>query len=494
VGTVSESSESSSEGSPHKGRKKGVWEHHCKICQSTKHRTEHHKSGQKFGKHERRQRDEIAVDNAREQQAIAGERDAMRDARDEAEDDLYDRAEQLEDRMRDLDIRGNQLDQQERDLRVGYDRLLRVVRNNNGRLQDALDRGPFLGFVNPEDLVRYIEQLRDAHVPGPIPHITDWVVSTLQGQPASIMTPPQVFEERTGVYFDDFSKFMDMVALYFITINPMIIGALLYFDTNLRYSPWPGGNGPVWYFVLAEILFLVLIKFYKPRIPVEVKIRHEFEYQALTPEEARLISTDRRNLSFRSTRVLDVSLGLRVKHRCRVLLRVPVFENRLWNLKYLLPFSGVSWVGCVKLCVFGNYQKPTALNWVPAQPGQRFWQDDTLTLATLPLHAPDGLFMPSELREKVAKIVPNMDGMVMDLTLYSWMAQHPKVTGPDSTFEAVSLFTRQSHVANGQIANDFNHPSFREVYPTTRFLTVVNWLGIRARMGAETPLVSEWGF
>ena len=104
------------------------------------------------------------------------------------------------------------------------------------------------------------------------------------------------------------------------------------------------------------------------------------------------------------------------------------------------------------------------------------------------------VYSPDEVRSKLRTTMPCLHGVVVDLTLYDWMVNHPRFMAVDRTFDDVKGFLRLSFCANGQIANDFNSGEYTSVYPATAVMCLVKWLTRKEQVSGKWNYAQEWGF
>lgn len=209
-----------------------------------------------------------------------------------------------------------------------------------------------------------------------------------------------------------------------------------------------------------------------------LKIVHHFSYEALAVAEQAELSRDRRNISLRLARPVETSFGIRVKHWV---------DFQYAELDKGIILSALDLVGLADLA--------TRVDFIPVPVGALIGIEDEesggLPRVVLQVNAQND---PHEVRFRLVKTLPSLNGVTMDLTLWHWLTTHPRFMDVSREFNDVKAFLRLSYCANGQIANNFMSGDYRSVYPATALITLVTWLHQRWERGGQWLQVQDWGF
>jgi hypothetical protein len=215
---------------------------------------------------------------------------------------------------------------------------------------------------------------------------------------------------------------------------------------------------------------------------VRVKVVHTFSYEPLLPGAQMALAADRRNMSFRTAKVLESSFGLKINHRADVYERVPFsYTDSVAEQLGGVPFRGA--VNAVEDWVLRRTQ--VADNW-------RLCDAKSLKHAEARLWCDAGPNMdPRLLRTSLNMTVPGVDGLVFDLTLYHWMTTLSRfMLAPD--FQKADMSLRNGYSTQGQIANDLTQNTGVGIFYASRVISMVNYMRVKHMSSTVNPDAQEW--
>jgi len=240
--------------------------------------------------------------------------------------------------------------------------------------------------------------------------------------------------------------------------------------------------------VFASAVLYVLSQQRTPLVR-PVYIKHEFEYEPLTPAEQASLSRDRRNMTFRAAQLLEASFGLRISHSAHLL-----YDSKDVSFLSTLSRSKISGpvVGYLKQTLYSVwvFPPPTVRDFHPVPEGDVIWNpecDRGFEVDGRPIS-------PEMLRNRLLVTVPNVHGAVIDHTLFHWQAQNPAFMEFQRPFATKYNDIRQAFSVCGAIANDLRPEQYKSLYPATTILTMVQWLEIKTRSSGKTQPCQDWLF
>jgi hypothetical protein len=213
-----------------------------------------------------------------------------------------------------------------------------------------------------------------------------------------------------------------------------------------------------------------------------VKVVHSFSYEPLLPGAQMALAADRRNMSFRTAKVLESTFGLKITHTAEVFERIPFsYTDAAAEHMGGFPFrkavnSAEEWVlrrsqtvDDWRLCDAKHLKHEEARLWVDAGPRMD----------------------PCALRTSLKTTVPGVDGLVFDLTLYHWMSTLSRFMLA-ADFQKADMSLRNGYSTQGQIANDLTQNTGVGIFYASRVISLVNFMRVKHLSSTVNPDAQEW--
>lgn len=208
----------------------------------------------------------------------------------------------------------------------------------------------------------------------------------------------------------------------------------------------------------------------------QIQLHHHFWLDEAPPREAAVIRQDRKNMSFRQAKTLEVSRPAVVSHtvtaRRRVDEPVPLtplnFFKSLGRKFGIIAPLPIIWESAAGF----SYRLPGRVETVHFD------------------HGTD----PVEVRAALLDTVPNLNRQLVDLTVVDWLRTQARFMYQKRTFEDVYDHASLAITTNGQIGNDLRGLHSHTWYSASVTLALVLFQKGKTTLSGQAQTTQDWGF
>ncbi len=380
-----------------------------------------------------------------------------------------------------------------------YEQAINLIQNRAEQLNALLAERPLLGFSGVDGLIKYIDSLKMIDAKESISGFKNLLMTYIGGSTNELpghyvdALPSDYWEKMTVVVYNKDNKHLRKYSAFVLATTFLATLRLAVTPVNSAQQVLPrvfqalNNKFAIAGAVVAAGLYVASNKVVPYLRPIYV--HHQFSYAPLPAEEQRDLSRDRRNMSLRAATVLESSFGLRVKHNTSLFFD----EYDVSAVDDILAGTIMAPAAAALQAILGTYA------WFHAPPTRRLY--DPVPLGTVvwnrqsdrALEVAAGL-TAEDIRNRLLSTVPNVDGSVIDFTLFHWQAQNPAFMEFQQGWAKKYNDVRQALSVCGSVAHDLRPAQYQALYPATTVVTMVKWLELKTRIGAVCLPCQEWLF